>query len=134
MGMINNIEEPKCKVKELWEKIKEALDYIRKGDPVQASEKLYKVAEDAIKILAQTNRLPEWEKAQKEDNWWTKLLDRAAERLRTIYGEEVGEAWTIAYRFRMEGCHEESLTVDEIIRGVHKIVDLVKLVEKELSS
>ncbi len=31
-------------------KIKEALDYIRKGDPVQASEKSYKVAEDAIKI------------------------------------------------------------------------------------
>ncbi len=42
------------------------------------------------------------------------MLDRAADRPRIIYGEEVGEAWVAAYRLHREGFHEERLTVDEV--------------------
>ncbi len=62
------------------------------------------------------------------------MLDRAADRLRIIYGEEVGEAWVAAYRLHREGFHEERLTVDGVRDEVYKIVDLLKLLERELGS
>ncbi len=121
-----------AKVKELRKRLEEALEYIRKGDAVQASEKLYKVAENAVKLLAQVNGLPEYKKAVKDGGWWIKLLDRAARKLRDIYGEEVFEAWSTAYRFHQKGFHEEQLTIGDVSEEAYKIEDLVKIVEKEL--
>jgi len=120
------------KVKELKKRFREALEYINKKDPVQAAEKLYKVAENGIKILAEVNGLPEYEMAKKEGTWWTKLLDRAARRLRDIYGEEVLEAWTTAYKFHQMGFHEEQLTVEEILKEAYKIEDLIWIIEREI--
>lgn len=67
----------------------EAIELIEKEDAVQASEKLYKVVEDCVKLLAKLNSLPEYKKAIKEGQWWSKLLAKAVERLRDIYGEDV---------------------------------------------
>jgi len=41
----------------------EAREYIAKGDAIQASEKLYKVAEECVKALAEVLRVPEAEEA-----------------------------------------------------------------------
>ena len=120
------------RVEELRERFEEALEFIDKGDAVQAAEKLYKVAENAIKILSEVNKLPEHETAKKEGTWWTKLLNKAARRLRDIYGEELLEAWTTAYKFHQMGFHEEQLTVEEILKEAYKIEDLVRIVEREV--
>jgi len=119
------------RVEELKKRLREALAHLKKGDPVQAAEKLYKVAENAIKILSEVNRIPEYEKAKQEGTWWTKLLDKAAKRLRDIYGEELLNAWTTAYKFHQKGFHEEQLTIEDIAEEAYKIEDLLKTVEKE---
>ncbi len=64
------------RVGELKRKFREASEYVGKGDAVQAVEKLYKVAENAMKILSEINGMPEYEVARREGSWWTKLLDR----------------------------------------------------------
>jgi len=119
------------RVEELRKRFKEAIEYIKKGDAVQAAEKLYKVAENAIKILSEINKIPEYEKAVREGTWWTRLLDKAAKRLRDIYGEELLDAWTTAYKFHQKGFHEEQLTIEDIIEEAYKIEDLIKIIEKE---
>jgi len=121
-----------AKVEELKKRFKEALDFIEKKDVVQAAEKLYKVTEDAIKILSQINKLREYEEAKKAGTWWTKLLDRTAKRLRDIYGEELLDAWETAYVFHQKGFHEEQLTVEEILEEAYKIEELIKIVETEI--
>ncbi len=121
-----------ARVEELRKRFKEAIEYIKKGDAVQAAEKLYKVAENAIKILSESNKIPEYEKAVKEGTWRTKLLDKAAKRLRDIYGEELLDAWTTAYKFHQKGFHEEQLTIEDITEEAYKIEDLLKTVEKEV--
>jgi len=120
------------RVEELKKRFKEALEYANKGDAVQASEKLYKVAENAIKILSEYNKLPEYEIAKKEGTWWTKLLDKAARKLRDIYGEELLDAWTTAYKLHQMGFHEEQLTIEDVLKEAYKIEDLIKIVEKEV--
>jgi len=121
-----------AKVEELKKRFREALEFLEKGDAVQASEKLYKVAEDAVKILSEINRIPEYEKARREGTWWTKLLDRAAKRLKNIYGEELLDAWTTAYELHQKGFHEEQLSVEDVLERAYKIEDLIRIVEREV--
>ncbi|MCD6095955.1 MAG: PaREP1 family protein [Thermoprotei archaeon] len=123
---------PRIKVEELKRRFREALEYISKGDAVQAAEKLYKVAENSVKILSEINRLPEYEVARKQGTWWTKLLNRAARRLRDIYGEEIIDAWTTAYKFHQMGFHEEQLTAEEILKEAYKVEGLIRIVEREV--
>lgn len=120
------------RIGELRKKFGDALNFIKKGDAVQAAEKLYKIAENAIKILSEVNRLPEYETAKEEGTWWTKLLDRAAKKLRDIYGEELLDAWTTAYKFHQMGFHEEQLTVEDILKEAYKIEDLIRMTEREV--
>ena len=48
-------------------------------DPVQASEKLYKAAEEAVKALATALNLPEARKAIESGGWCSELLEKAAQ-------------------------------------------------------
>ena len=123
---------PRIKVEELKKRFREALEYISKGDAVQAAEKLYKVAENSVKMLSEINKLPEYEVARKQGTWWTKLLNRAARRLRDIYGEEIIDAWTTAYKFHQMGFHEEQLTAEEILKEAYKVEGLIRIVEREV--
>ena len=67
-------------------------------DPVQASEKLYKAAEEAVKALATGLGLEQARIAAKEGAWWTRLLDMAAEALAEKLGmEEFALWWKVAY-------------------------------------
>ena len=97
-----------ARVEELKKRFREALELLEKGDAVQASEKLYKVAENAVKILSEMNRILEYEKACQKGTWWTRLLDKAAKRLGNIYGEEVLDAWTTAYELHQKGFTKNS--------------------------
>jgi hypothetical protein len=48
----------------------EIFEYLKKGDPIQASEKAYKAAEEVVKALAEKFNLPEYQQALKEGRWY----------------------------------------------------------------
>ena len=117
--------------KKLLEFLEEAKE---EGDPIQASEKLYKVAENCIKLLAKVNESQEYKKSEKEGGWWTKLLDKAAHSLGNIYGEELRDTWSRAYELHQKGFHEETMTLEEVREAIPKIEYLVKLTLRELET
>jgi len=51
--------------------LNEAKSYIIRGDAVQSSEKLYKAAEECIKVLAQLLNISEAAKARELGRWFT---------------------------------------------------------------
>jgi len=77
--------------------IAEAVDSLKKGDAVQASEKLYKVVEEAVKILAEIHGLDAYRKSVEVGRWSVQRLEEAAKQLAAIYGDAVYDAWKIAY-------------------------------------
>jgi hypothetical protein len=93
----------------------EAREYIAKGDTIQASEKLYKAAEECVKALAEVLRVPEAEEAWKSRRWYTWLLGGTARSIANKLNKpEVVEAWTLAYDVRVWGFHEAKYTVDKV--------------------
>jgi len=106
-------------------------------DPVQASEKLYKAAEEAVKALAIALNLDEAKKALEKGRWILSLLDDAiyaiSEKLRV---KELMDWWDAAYRLHVEGFHEarlRSVDVAKRLGHVEALVSLAKMVvEKNL--
>ena len=93
----------------------EGREYISKEDPVQASEKLYKVVEECIKLLAERYRIPEYEEAMEDGRWWSRLLSRSARRLGQMTGERrIEEVWAEAFDLHVWGFHEKSLDIEHI--------------------
>jgi len=78
--------------------LEEARKYIEAGDAAQASEKLYKAAEECIKALAVKLRVPEVEEARREGRWWIKLLARASRTLSAVLNDPmIRYAWEDAF-------------------------------------
>ena len=100
----------------------------RRGDAVQASERLYKAVEEGIKALAMAKDLDEARRALRRRGWGTRLLDRAAARL----GEEALRAWVAGYYLHVEGFHEARLGVDEVMNKVPLIEPLIQEVRRLL--
>ncbi|MEM1610718.1 MAG: PaREP1 family protein [Sulfolobales archaeon] len=93
----------------------DARRYIDQNDPVQASEKLYKVAEECIKALAIKFRTPESEEARREGRWWIKLLSRAAKKLSSQLSEPIiSYGWSVGYDLHVWGFHEAALDIDAV--------------------
>lgn len=102
-------------------------DYIGKGDPVQASEKLYKAAEEAIKILAST-RVPKISKeAAEKGRWTTDLLFNAV----TEMGREIRHCWDSAWTLHVQGFHEMRLDITSVEKRLEDIAELVWLAENK---
>jgi PaREP1/PaREP8 domain containing family protein len=59
----------------------EAEEHLKKGDPVQASEKAYKVAEEVIKALSEKFNLQEYQQAVKEGRLYAYTLGSASASL-----------------------------------------------------
>jgi len=107
--------------------------YVNKGDPVQASEKLYKAVEECIKVLAEKQRLPEYEEARREGRWWSKLLARAAGRLaRDLGRKEIKDAWARAFNLHTWGFHERALLVEDAEQDIPYVEWLVNYVKENL--
>ncbi len=65
---------------------------------VQASEKLYKAAEECVRALAKRLGIPETAKAREHGRWYAWLLDKAARRMARELGEHsVKGAWDATY-------------------------------------
>ncbi|ADX84980.1 hypothetical protein SiRe_0911 [Sulfolobus islandicus REY15A] len=75
----------------------EAEEYLKKGESVQASEKAYKVAKEAVKALAEKFNLPEYQQAVKEGRWYTYTLGSGSASLSKMLGEWVVNGWSSVY-------------------------------------
>ena len=105
----------------------EGLNYLNKGDTVQASEKFYKCAEDAIKGLAEKYELQEYKEAKENGRWNVNLLFRVADRLMQITGEDIRHLWSIAWVMHVEGFHEKRLEKSTMEPWVEDIRKLLKI-------
>ncbi len=95
--------------------LSEAREYIDKGDAVQASEKLYKVAEECVKALAEKYNTPEYQEAVREGRWFACLLGRAARSLSARLNEpRIADAWSRAYDLHVWGFHESKYGIDYV--------------------
>jgi hypothetical protein len=101
-------------------------------DPVQASEKLYKAAEEAVKALAKLFNLPQVEEAEKIGKWRADLLYKAITVLFTKLGVEIRSWWRTAWFFHVEGFHEARLESTHIAADYKDVENLVNLAKKTI--
>jgi hypothetical protein len=106
-------------------------------DPVQASEKLYKAAEEAVKAIATVLNLDEARKALEKGRWTVSLLNDAIYAISEKLGvEKIIDWWDAAWFLHVEGFHEarlRSVDVAKRLGHVEALVSLAKMVvEKNL--
>jgi hypothetical protein len=76
-------------------------------DPVQASEELYKAAEEAVKTIAIALKLSEAEEAVRKERWTTGLLESTVINImRRLKLDELYHWWDSAYKLHVDGFHE----------------------------
>lgn len=96
------------------------------NDPIQASEKLYKAAEEAVKALAIINNLDKILTRVKNRGRWTVTdLENVIDAITKTYGEEIETSWDAAWRLHVFGFHEAMLTPEEVktaIPHIHKLL------------
>jgi len=103
--------------------LKEADELLKKGDLVQASEKYYKAAEEAIKILAIKKSLSIIDIVNKRKRWSSELLFKAAKMLGIL------DIWKAAWTLHQDGFHEMILSselVEFYSKKVKEVVNLLK--------
>jgi len=97
-------------------------------DPVQASEKLYKAAEEAVKALAVYFRLSEVLRRVEERGRWTVTdLEKAATQIAKRLGAWFGASWDRANYLHVWGFHEAKLDSDAV---KERLPDIEKMVEE----
>jgi hypothetical protein len=111
----------------------EAEKYLREKNPIQASEKLYKVVEECIKALAERHVISEYREALEYNRWRLGLLDKAAVTLSKILNEpRIMDVWDSAYYLHVQGFHEARLGIEEVEARLSKIKWLVNYVEEKV--
>jgi len=109
----------------ILEWIKEADELLEKGDIVQASEKYYKAAEEAIKLLAKTLNLKDViEKVRANRRWTSSLLFEASRRI----SQDMYLVWVDAWYLHIYGFHEMRIDYDEakkLSKNIHKMIDIL---------
>jgi hypothetical protein len=102
-------------------------------DPVQASEKLYKAAEEVVKTLALALNLPEARKATESGGWWSKLLEKAAQGIAKALGvKEFILWWDTAFKLHVDGFHEAKLSSEDVKERYEYIEAMVNLARRIL--
>ena len=116
-----------------------ALRYLEEGrnladkDPVQASEKLYKAAEEAVKTLAIALGLDEARKAVEQNRWSSTLLFDAIDTVAIKLNiKELPLWWKAAWVLHVEGFHEARLSGDRIKKDYKYIEAIVEIAKKVL--
>jgi hypothetical protein len=106
--------------------LNEADELLEKGDVVQASEKYYKAAEEAIKLLVKTLNLTNiLEKVKEEGYWSLSLLHDAVLQISEKLTNEVHEYWKSAIIILTANLSRDVLTLE-----VENVRKLVKLADK----
>ena len=110
----------------------EGMELLRRGDTIQASEKLYKVAEECIKAMAEALNLEEVAKAREGGRWTLKLLDVAAKELSRRVSERIYDDWDHAYFLHVEGFHEARLSKEQVEARVKYVKELLQITRKTI--
>ena len=117
-----------------------ALKYLEEGrelagrDPVQASEKLYRAAEEAVKALAAALELPEAREAAERGQWSSQLLFDAADSAAAKLGAaEPPLWWRAAWVLHVEGFHEARLSGERVKKDSRYVEALVDFAWRTLA-
>ena len=113
--------------------LEEAKECIRKEDAMdamQASEKLYKASEEALKILSARFRLPEYEESKNKGRWTAPLLFSAVRKLSEEVSPDIVNWWDHAWFLHVEGFHEARLNIEEVKFRLRFVEELVRLAKK----
>jgi len=105
----------------------EAEEYLTKGDAVQSSEKLYKAAEECIKLLSERFNLPEAKEAEEKGRWTVTLLERAVRKLSDKISIDVQIGWDSANYLHVWGFHEAKLEAENVKARLPLIKRLIEL-------
>ena len=99
---------------------------------MQACEKIYKAAEDAVKILAKEYAPQVYDEAEHNGRWLASLLREAVRRIEIEgrLGEDVSRGWYAAWFLHVEGFHERRLSKEDIAWGLKHVKKLVKLINR----
>lgn len=112
---IDPVEVARLRLEIAEKMLREAEDYIARGEVIQASEKLYKVVEECIKALAERHRVSQLEEVRRRKRWDTWLLGMASTDLSKMLREErISLAWSKAYEIHVWGFHEAKYRVEDI--------------------
>jgi hypothetical protein len=105
----------------------EAEEYLAKGDAVQSSEKLYKAAEECIKLLSERFNLPEAKEAEEKGRWTVTLLERAVRKFSNKISIDVQIGWDAANYLHVFGFHEAKLEAENVKARIPLLKRLVEL-------
>ncbi|MEZ0290247.1 MAG: PaREP1 family protein [Sulfolobales archaeon] len=104
-------------------------------DPVQASEKLYKAAEESVKALVIIHRVEEIiARVRERGRWRSEDLFNAVTMLRSVYGDEIRRLWNTAWTLHVWGFHEAKATKEYVEASVRDVELLVELVSRALKT
>ncbi len=106
--------------------LKEGDLFLERNDLIQASEKYYKAAEEAIKYLAIKYNVDVLTEVRKINRWRADLLFLAAYQLSHYY-DNVKEIWKSAWILHVEGFHEARLSKDQIKFFMNKVKLIINL-------
>lgn len=102
-------------------------------DPVQASEKLYKAAEESVKILAYHFVFDDiLEKVSEGGRWSVTELERSVLRISDKLGEWFRHSWNSAWVLHVWGFHEAKLDSEYVRRQVPDVERMVLEAAKAL--
>ena len=118
-----------------------ALRYLGEGralidrDPVQASEKLYKAAEEAVKALALHFGLSDiLEKVEKRGRWTVTELEKAVEAIAEKVGGWFLDSWDHAWALHVWGFHEAKLDAESMKLRAPSVERMVEEAKKLVGS
>ncbi|BDC18648.1 PaREP1 family protein [Acidianus sp. HS-5] len=104
----------------------EAEELLSKGDLVQASEKYYKAAEEAIKLLVIENNLKEIAKEAQENGWDSKTLNDAVTELSYKVGDNIISMWASAVTLLTARYYLDKDLIQEYKKDVKTLVEKAK--------
>jgi hypothetical protein len=105
----------------------EAEEYLAKRDAVQSSEKLYKAAEECIKLLSERFNSPEVKEAEEKGRWTVTLLEKAVRKLFDKISIDVQIGWDAANYLHVFGFHEAKLEAENVKARIPLIKRLMEL-------
>jgi Archaeal PaREP1/PaREP8 family. len=104
----------------------EAEELLSKGDLVQACEKYYKAAEEAIKLLVIENNLKEIIKETQENGWDSKTLNDAVTGLSYKIGDDIIYMWASAVTLFTARKYLDKDLIEEYKKGVKTLIEKAK--------
>jgi len=119
-----------------------AVRYLEEGrnlidtDPVQASEKIYKAAEEAVKALTIHFNLKDiLEDVEKSGRWSVGKLEKAVLSVSDKVGDWFRSSWDTAWALHVWGFHEAKFDAEDVRRRLPSIDRMVteaqRIIEKK---